>query len=151
MPTYNVQVEESVDAKSFYIKNIGDPISSSNRIVITTPSTVVIYPITDTQINSGVSITAESLGLGTYFEDGVYTFDIQNSSGGLITSAREGFLAIIGLQVIKDALSYRIGMDSYLRFITLEKMRILDNLTYCAEIGLLDAFNENLELLKKLV
>lgn len=151
---YNLQVEESVDAKSFKIRNFGDTITNANRIVITTPTVTLIYDLTGKDINSEITVYASDFtdpNIGDYFEDGIYTFEIQDPSNNIITSTTEGFIAIVAIEVFKDALSYRIGTDNYEKYILLEKTRLLDNLSYSAELGLVNAFYENLNMLKKLV
>ncbi len=154
--TYIIQVEESIDALSFTIRNLGHTIVGAYSVVITPPYDsglgTLIYLLQDNDVlENGVKIDASTLNI-SHFPDGIYTIQITVDGGStVLTENTEGFLAQTSSAVMKDALNYRVGMDSHTKYLILEKMRLLDNLTYAAELGLLDAFNENLAQLKKLI
>mgnify|MGYP001214831283 CR=1 FL=1 len=158
---YVIEVEESIDASSFYLKSVGDIIPYPYSIYISgalpnggiVNGSYILQP--EDVLENGITILADSFGdsIGSTFSDGVYT--IQVMTGGdsptVIVSTVEGFIAKVSLEVMKNSLNYRQGLDSSQRWLVQEQNRLLFLLSYAAELGLLDAFLENLDMLQKLV
>lgn len=150
-------IEESADAKSVFIKSdqslaattvlLQAQLDDSNTI------SSFVYTVDDDNFAKGVTISVEDLGENSpaVFEDGIYTIYIKDSSNNILATGIEGFVAVSATKVMIDALDYRPSNDLQSRYIMEEKMRLLDNLQYSAQLGLTDAFMENLVALKKLV
>ena len=150
-------IEESADAKSVFIKSdqslaattvlLQAQLDDSNTI------SSFVYTVDVNDFAEGVTISVEDLGENSpaVFEDGIYTIYIKDSSNNILATGIEGFVAVSATKVMIDALDYRPSNDLQSRYIMEEKMRLLDNLQYSAQLGLTDAFMENLVALKKLV
>lgn len=151
-------IEESADAKSVFIKS--DQSLAATTVLLqaqlddsnTISSFVYTVDVND-NFAKGVTISVEDLGENSpaVFEDGIYTIYIKDSSNNILATGIEGFVAVSATKVMIDALDYRPSNDLQSRYIMEEKMRLLDNLQYSAQLGLTDAFMENLVALKKLV
>lgn len=119
-------------------------------------TTYILPSVTEpkiTDLQSGIQITPADLGLdGDVFEDGIYSFVVVvNTTFTSTPSVIEGFAATITSLVMKDSLNYRTYIDTKIKGRILEQNRLLDNLSYSAQIGAQAYFNENLLMLQKII
>ena len=145
-------VEESVDAAYFTIQRVGGDavVTIGCTLDITYGTTTLTYTFSGTDdLDTGVVINASDVNLST-FEDGVTTFILKNNLNTEIGRTTEGFAAIIAGIVMRESLSYRVSLDYKTRYTVLEKVRILNNLSYAATLGSIADFNDNLEMLQNL-
>lgn len=148
-------VEESIDATYFTIQNVGDTVVSTSGKTLTVYKDNValgsVITFTTENINNGIVIEISDLGLSiTEFEDGIYVFILKNGASEL-ARCTEGFAAAITLLVMKNNLSYRLGMDSKEKYMLDEQRRLLDCMEYAATIGSIESYNECLGLLQDIV
>ncbi len=149
-----LEVEEVIDGSSFIVKSDAAGVDSIKVTGVFPDNSGVegSYTLQPTDsLANGFSLTAQSLGFGNTFKDGIYTIELLDSSNNVIVSATEGFVAIVAVAVMKDALNYRVEQSNVDKYKVQEEMRLLDNISYSAELGLQDAFMENLSTLQKLV
>ena len=150
--TFNVR--EKADGTSFFI--FGDTDSNSLTLTVTSnvgdPSLLLVITGDDLVAfkGTGFEITANAVGYGTVFTDGIYQFSIDDGIALDPITHSEGFSAIITNHVIKDALAYRLHWTKVLKDYILEKMMLLNNLAYAASTGNPDSFMQNLSILQRM-
>jgi hypothetical protein len=158
--TFNVR--EAADAESFVIYNTGsndvaegDTLTIAFTDVGSNPVTILdaytLLTADAAAFNSAdgweIDVNFAGLDVGTVFKDGIYLFTIGGTNEGTWT---EGFAAEISESVMVDSLGYRIYQTSAVKDYINEKIRILNNLRYAAQIGATDKFLENLEILQRM-
>lgn len=149
---YTLDIELSKDGTYFTIKSIEGEIFNKKYLIVSNGSISNQYEFKlEDDLNTGVNIFSNLLFGTSVFEDGLYEFTIKDINNEIITSTREGFLFNITNKIMVDSLSYRDTNDSYKRYIMIEKIRLLENIYYSAQLGLVDSFLENLKTLQKLV
>ena len=159
MANYVIEVEENINAESFFVQSTGDVIPDATTIVVsasypdetTMAGMYTIQQGDDLQQPAGITIKASDLGFGSIFKDGIYSIKIKDSQDTELVEAVEGFIAVVSVEVMKNSLNYRQGLDTSQRWLIQEQNRLLLNLSYAAELGLLDSFIENLGMLQNLV
>lgn len=149
---YILDIELSKDGTYFTIKSIDSDILNKKYLVVSNENISNQYEFTiEDNLHTGVNISSNILFGVPVFEDGLYEFTIKDANNEVIVSTREGFLFNITNKIMVDSLSYRDSNDSYKRYIMIEKIRLLENIYYSAQLGLVDSFLENLKTLQKLV
>ena len=154
-----LSIEESVDANYFVIQRIGgDAVVTPGKILKVTYTneesviTTVSYTfLAADDLDTGVVLNASTIvNSGTYI-DGIYTFTLRDAGDTTtLGQVSEGFAAIVAGQVMRDALNYRPELDIKTRIALLERMRLLNCLSYSATLGTIEGYNENLETLQML-
>ena len=157
-----LSIEESVDANYFVIQRIGgDTVVTPNKILkLTYTDNTVNPPIMTTvshtfgatdDLDAGVVLNATDIVNASTYIDGIYTFTLRDAGDTTtLGQVSEGFAAIVAGQVMRDALNYRPELDIKTRIALLERMRLLNCLSYSATLGTIEGYNENLEMLQML-
>lgn len=151
-------IEESVDGNYFTIQRIGgDAVVTPSKILkITYTEDNVITTVSHTfgstdDLDVGVVINAATVVSTDTYIDGIYTFTLRDAGDATtLGQTSEGFAAIVAGQVMRDSLSYRAELDIKTRIALLERVRLLNCLSFAATLGSIESYNENLEMLQQL-
>lgn len=98
--------------------------------------------------SDGLDITANTLVGDTTFTDGIYTFNLDGTFDE--STVTEGFAAVITKSVMIDSIAYDVNMTKAEKDYHNERIRLLNNLAYSAQIGATSKFTENLEILQRM-
>lgn len=152
-----LSVEESIDASYFTIQRTG-----GDTVTVTEGTVLHVYldnveldnSITFTasdDIDTGIIVNASEFSL-TSFEDGIYSFIYNDTDDTTeLGTATEGFAAVVAGQVMRNSLTYRVGLDYKTRYTLQEEIMLLNNLSFAATLGSVNDFNDNLQMLEDLL
>ena len=158
MAEITFSVLEASDAESFTVTNTSSTITPSHDITLTLTDsedddytfTIAVGDDLDDFNGDGLEVTLDDVGYtGSVFADGIYTILLTCDDFDDTTNT-EGFAAVITDSVMTESLAYRVYLTAAQKEFMNEKIRLLNNLAYAAEVGAIDAFEENLEVLERM-
>lgn len=158
MAEVTFDVLEAANAESFNIYSEEESdITGTVTLEVTTPDETsytkefTVDELAEFNSSAGLDITANALIGSTVFADGIYTFTLTEVSTGFDESTlTEGFAAVITKSVMIDSIAYDVNMTKAEKDYHNERIRLLNNLAYSAQIGATSKFTENLEILQRM-
>lgn len=103
------------------------------------------------ELDTGLDLEPSDFGYSdTTWVDGIFTFNV-TPDGGTEETLVKAFMELSAAQVFKNSLNYRLYLDQKEKSTIQEQVRLLNNMSYSAEIGSTTYFAENLQLLEDLL
>lgn len=143
--SYITITDTRIISTSYVIKVQSDYMDNTSQLTLNLDSTQI------DDLDTGLVLEPSDFGYtDSVFSDGIFTFVITKDGGDDETLVK-AFMEITAGLVFKDALNYRLYLDIKTKSTIDEKIRLLNNMGYSAEIGSIAYFAENLQLLQDLL